>query len=555
MNSVTARARSVRIRTAGVRAGACLAVVALLAGASAGCTSGGPHGGTASGAAGGPASSAASHPGTAGPPSSAGPPPAAQGGPPTTLAGFYAQRLAWVPCDTHFQCARLYVPFDYAHPGGPAFSLPVIELPAAQPALRIGPLVINPGGPGGSGLEYAIAARTGEFTQAVRDRFDIVGFDPRGVGGSIPALRCMTGRQLDAYFAVNEAPATAAQLAAVESANKAYAQACARNAKALLPYVGTPAAARDIDVLRAALGQSRLTYLGKSYGTFLGASYIQQFPRRVRAAVLDGAVAPALSGLDLDIAQAQGFSVALGQFASWCAGQRGCPLRGPAPDAEQQVSGLIAQANARPLASELPGSQPANGAMLLLGVAAALYSKSAWTILKDGLSAALNNGDGSVLVELADSLTERNPNGSYSNLSDLGTAVDCIDRRWPTSITAWQAAAAAAAKVSPLFGPTLVFGSLPCAYWPVPARPVLSGPPRGAPPVLVLGDLHDPATPYAWAGALARWLQQGGGQQGVLLGWNGEGHTSYGQGSSCVDNAVDAYLISLRTPPNATVCP
>jgi pimeloyl-ACP methyl ester carboxylesterase len=309
-----------------------------------------------------------------------------------------------------------------------------------------------------------------------------------------------------------------------------------------------------MDVLRAALGQSRLTFLGKSYGTVLGASYVQQFPQRVRALVLDGAVAPQATGLALDIAQAQGFTVAFGQFVTWCASQRNCPLPGTLPAATGQVSGLLARANTRPLASELPGGQPANGAMMLLGIAGALYSKSTWTILKDGLSQALAGGDGTVLVELADSLVERNPDGSYSNLSDVGTAVDCIDRTWPRPIAAWQAAAAAAAKVAPLFGPTLVYGSLPCAYWPVPAQPVLSGTASGgtapAPPVLVVGDLHDPATPYAWAVALARWLHPG-----VLLGWNGEGHTSYMQGSSCVDAAVDAYLISLRTPPTGTVCP
>jgi pimeloyl-ACP methyl ester carboxylesterase len=550
MTPATARVRVARLSAA--RLSAALLAAALLLGACAGCTPGGPgsHGAT-------PASgnSAASNAGRGASGAGSAQPPPAQGPPPTTLAGFYAQRLTWVSCGASlqsFQCARLHVPFDYARPGGPAFSLPVVKLPAAQPAQRIGPLVINPGGPGGSGIQYALAARTGEFTPAIRDRFDIVGFDPRGVGGSVPSLRCMTGPQLDKYFAVNEAPVTPAQLAAAESANQAYAQACARNARALLPYLGTSAAARDMDVLRAALGQSRLTYLGKSYGTVLGAAYVQQFPQRVRAFVLDGAVAPQASGLDLDIAQAQGFTVAFGQFVTWCASQRNCPLHGTLAEVTRQVSGLIARANTRPLASELPGGQPANGAMMLLGIAAALYSKSTWTILKDGLSQALASGDGSVLVELADSLTERNPDGSYSNLSDVGTAVDCIDRPWPRSIAAWQAAAAAAAKVAPLFGPTLVYGSLPCAYWPVPARQVLPGAslaPAGAPAVLVVGDLHDPATPYAWAGTLARWLRPG-----VLLGWNGEGHTSYMQGSSCVDAAVDAYLISLQAPPNGTVC-
>jgi pimeloyl-ACP methyl ester carboxylesterase len=471
---------------------------------------------------------------------------------PTTLAGYYAQTLAWAPCDKGFQCARLYVPFDYARPAGPAFSLPVIKLPAAGPAKqRIGALVVNPGGPGGSGVTYALGARSGEFTTAVLDRFDIVGFDPRGVGGSVPALHCVTGSQLDRYLAVNEAPAGPAQLAAVVAANKGFAQDCARNARALLPYVGTASSARDMDILRAALGESRLTYLGKSYGTVLGASYAQQFPTRVRALVLDGAVAPGLSGTDLDITQAQGFSVAFGQFVAWCAAQATCPLPAAVPAATAKVSGLIAAANARPLVNQY-SKQRADGAMVLLGIAAAMYTKTAWPYLRDGLADALSDRDGTVLVELADTLEERNPNGTYSNLADVGTAVDCVDWPWPRSIGAWQSAATTAAKASPLFGPSLLWGSLPCAYWPVKASPVLTGPTAAhqiAHPVLVVGDLKDPATPYAWAVTLARWLRPG-----VLLGWNGEGHTSYMEGSSCVDAAVDAYLINLTVPRNGTIC-
>jgi pimeloyl-ACP methyl ester carboxylesterase len=518
-------------------------LTALVVAASAVSCTGGGHGGGPPGAS---SSAASSSPASGGPGL---PPEVTPGTRPATLAGFYAQHLSWTSCDSGFECARFYVPFDYARPDGPVFSLPVIKLPAAKPAQRVGPLVINPGGPGGSGLQYVLNARSGEFSQAVRDRFDILGFDPRGVGASVPALRCTTGPQLDKYLAVNESPASAAQLAAVVAANKGYAAACARNARSLLPYIGTADAARDMDILRAALGESRLTFLGKSYGTVLGASYAQQFPARVRALVLDGAVAPGLSGVDFDIAQASGFQVAFGQFATWCVTQPRCPLPTALPAAVAKVSGLVSAANARPLASELSGDQPADGAMLLLGIAAALYSRSLWPVLRDVLSQAFK-GDGTVLVELADSLEQRSPNGSYSNLADVSVAVECVDRVWPHSIAAWQAAAASAAKVSPLFGPTLVWGSLPCAYWPVRASPVLSGASRPAPSVLVVGDLHDPATPYGWAQALARWLRPG-----VLLGWNGEGHTSYMQGSSCVDAAVDAYLISLRAPGNGTICP
>src|SRR5215469_8598018 len=243
-----------------LRAAAGFLTALVVAASAVGCT-GGSHGGGPPGAS---SSAASSSPVSGGP---GWPPEVTPGTRPTTLAGFYAQRLTWTPCDSGFECARFYVPFDYAHPAGPVFSLPVIKLPAARPAQRVGPLVINPGGPGGSGLQYALDARSGEFSQAVRDRFDILGFDPRGVGASVPALRCTTGPQLDKYLAVNESPASAAQLAAVVAANKGYAAACARNARSLLPYVGTADAARDMDILRAALGESRLTFLGKSYGT------------------------------------------------------------------------------------------------------------------------------------------------------------------------------------------------------------------------------------------------------------------------------------------------
>jgi pimeloyl-ACP methyl ester carboxylesterase len=507
-----------------------------------GCTSNAPaatHSPTASAPSGASGGATASQP--------AGPAPT--GPAPTTLAQYYAQRLDWKPCDTYFDCARLLVPFDYARPAWRRFSLPVVKLPAAEPASRIGALVINPGGPGGSGVQYALSARSGEFTTAVLDRFDIIGFDPRGVGGSEPAVRCMSGPQLDKYFATDATPATAAQFATLVSESKLYASQCARNAAELLPYVGTVNAAKDMDVLRAALGEPDLTYLGKSYGTVLGASYAAQFPSKVRALVLDGAVNPTLTGLRLDVAQAQGFESAFGQFAAWCVTQSGCPLGTTAAEAVPKVTALLTAANQRPLGNLLDDGQPANGAMLLTGIASALYLREEWPLLKSALSGAFSSDDGTLLVELANALMERNSNGTYSNLSDAETSVDCIDRPWPRSLEAWRAAAAAAARSAPLFGASLVWGSLPCAYWPI-APTVPQGRAAGARPILVVGDLHDPATPYEWAVGLAHDLASG-----VLLGWNGEGHTSYMEGSTCVDDTVDAYLISLRTPRSGTVCP
>ena len=464
---------------------------------------------------------------------------------PSTPPAYYAQHLAWQPCENGFQCARLLVPFDYARPGGPRFSLPVIKLPATDPARRVGDLVVNPGGPGGSGVQYALAAR-GEFPSAVRARFDVVGFDPRGVGGSEPAVSCMTGPELDKYLSTDETPDNAAQLAAVVRQGKFYASRCEQNSRALLPYVGTRNAARDLDVLRAALGQSRLTYLGKSYGTYLGTWYAQLFPHRVRALVLDGAVDPDTPGLQSDAVQAEGFQTAFGSFAAWCRARSGCPL---GQDAAGQLEALIVRANSRPLSQELGTGQVASGALLLNGVAAALYSKSTWPDLKDALVNAFN-GDGTVLVQLANLLLERNADGTYANLVDANTAISCVDRPWPRSLASWQAAASAAERAAPLFGASNVWGNLPCAYWPVPAAPPAAIKAAGAAPILVVGTTRDPATPYRWARALAADLSSG-----VLLGWNGDGHTAYGEGSSCVDAIVNAYLISLTVPRSGTLCP
>ena len=352
-------------------------------------------------------------------------------------------------------------------------------------------------------------------------------------------------------------PSSAAQLASIVSQSQLYAARCVQNSAALLPYVGTQNAARDMDVLRAALGESRLTFLGKSYGTYLGTWYAQLFPHRVRALVLDGAVDPDTPSLREDITQAEGFQVALRSFAAWCLAQAGCPLgSGAGPgDAPRSVDaavarlrGLVVRSNSTPLGNQLGDGQVADGAMLLNGVSAALYSKSYWTDLKTGLADAFA-GNGTVLVQLANLLLERSPNGTYANLADADTSISCLDRPWPRSLTAWQAAALAASRAAPLFGPPIVWGSLPCAYWPVPSYPLPRIRAAGAPPILVVGTLRDPATPYRWAQALAGDLSSG-----VLLGWNGDGHTAYGEGSACVDTIVNDYLIGLAVPRSGMVC-
>ncbi len=477
---------------------------------------------------------------------------------PVTIAGYDEQKLDWRRCSGGFQCARLLVPVDYGDPAGRRFSLPVIRLPAADPAQRIGSLVVNPGGPGGSGVDYARQARS-VLSAAVLARFDVIGFDPRGVGGSQPAIRCMTGPQLDTYLDTNDDVATPAQLATVIAESKFFAQACEREAGPLLPYVGTAEAARDMDILRAALGDRRLTYLGKSYGTYLGTYYAQLFPHNVRALVLDGAVDPADTALDQNVVQAEGFQVAFRSFASDCVKRPDCPLgyvgaagsagSGAAVNAAiAKLQALLNQAGRTPLANDLGDGRPANEALVTSGVLSALYSKTYWPLLRTGLQDALA-GNGTLLIELADALMERKPNGTYSNLAESNMAINCVDRPWPRALSTWRAAAATAQRDAPQFGEAIMWGSLPCAYWPVRAAPVPAMHAAGAPPVLVVGTTRDPATPYRWARALASDLSSG-----VLLGWSGDGHTAYKMGSSCVDTIVDRYLIDGAVPKSGTVC-
>ena len=405
------------------------------------------------------------------------------GPPPSTLAGYNAQTLRWQACGTGFQCARLLVPFDYHRPAWRRFSLPVIRLRATDPAKRIGSLVVNPGGPGGSGVSYARQART-EIAAPVRARFDVVGFDPRGVGASEPAVHCLPGPQLDTYFSTNENLTGSAHLAPVVAGAKVFARGCERESGTLLPWVGTRNAARDMDVLRAALGDAKLTYLGKSYGTYLGTWYAQLFPSHVRALVLDGAIDPGSSSLRMNIVQGQGFEIALRAFVADCVARAGCPAgRGPVAAGLARIQGLISRAAAHPLINNL-SSQRADGALVLNGIAAALYSQAYWPTLREALASAFR-GDATVLVELANALWERNASGQYTNLADANMAIDCLDRPWPAGgpagLARWRAAATSAERAAPAFrGPDHV-GQ--------PAVRVLAGPrlppavdPRGGRP-------------------------------------------------------------------------
>ncbi|WP_245647299.1 alpha/beta hydrolase [Microtetraspora niveoalba] len=467
--------------------------------------------------------------------------------PTPALQPYYSQKLDWSDCGDGFQCSRAEVPLDYSAPSGEKIGISVIRLPAT--GKRIGSLLINPGGPGGSGVDYARAARS-VLSEKVRSRFDVIGFDPRGVGESSP-VRCMSGTDLDAYVSLDASPDTPAEVTALEEGSKAFAAACGAKAARLLPFVGTADAARDMDVLRGVLGDSGLTYLGKSYGTHLGAVYADLFPKKVRALVLDGAVDPSVPALKSNETQAVGFEVALKAFLEDCFEDGACPFSSRTVEgAMDELGDLLKKADEHPLKNTLGDGRVINESWAVLGVVTPLYEREAWPVLREALGSAFN-GDGTDLLRMADLMLDRKPDGSYSNQTESNMAINCVDHPYPKDPAAYAEGAAEAAKAAPHFGNFVMWGSLPCAYWPVAAKGAdkkLTA--DGAPPIVVVGTSRDPATPYEWAEGLASQLSSG-----VLLGYDGDGHTAYGSGSNCVDKAVDDYLISLKAPKTGTMCP
>jgi pimeloyl-ACP methyl ester carboxylesterase len=454
--------------------------------------------------------------------------------------------LHWRPCAGRFQCATLQVPLSYGQPSLGHLGLAVVRLPASGPGRPLGDVVLNFGGPGEPGVA-PLEQGASQFPAALRRRFALVSFDPRGVGGSDP-VHCSGPAGVRALISANPDPTTPAQVAAVARVDQAFVADCrAHTPASLLDRVSTADAARDLDRLRAALGQPKLTYLGFSYGTQLGAVYAQEFPDRVRALVLDGAVDPNLSAGQEWLAQAVGFQHELSDFEVWA--RTHAPLdHGPAPSrVYATVMGRLAQGKATAqLTAALGGDQPVTLGMGELGVIAALYEPSTWPDVARALQQAAR-GDATVLAAFALQYAGFGPTGLSSNVEAANTAIDCLDQPVPTSLSYFSTLAARAERQAPAFGGAAVWSSLSCAFWPVrPATTPVTETTRA--PVLVVGSTGDPATPYAWATALAALFPRG-----VLLTRRGAGHTGY-LASTCVQRAADHYLATLALPARGTVC-
>jgi pimeloyl-ACP methyl ester carboxylesterase len=461
------------------------------------------------------------------------------------LAPFYTQQLDWADCDGEYECTTVEVPLDYAAPDGEVIELAVLRQPATGDD-RIGSLLVNPGGPGASGTEYA---RAGPVNDDVAERFDIVGFDPRGVGESAP-LDCLDDAALDDFVETDGSPDDAAEITLLQEQATTLVTGCTDRSGEMLPHVGTDNVARDLDILRAALGDEVLYYRGASYGTDIGAEYAELFPDRVGRLVLDGAVDPTLTGEEFLLGQAAGAERALTAYLQACAAAEDCPLGQSAAEARSTLLDLLAVIDATPLPAG-DDARPLTQSLAILGIVLPLYLSpdEGYPLLDLALERALA-GDGSALLLLADQYLRRNADGTYrGNLNEANSAVNCVDRPWEKDVEAIAAGIPAFEQASAVFGPYLGWSGLVCAQWPVPPTPSAPVTAAGAAPILVVGTTGDLATPYEWAEALADQFESG-----VLLTYDGSGHTAYRKGSTCIDDAVDTYLIDGTVPEDGLRC-
>jgi len=451
------------------------------------------------------------------------------------LDGYYSQQLEWSDCNDGFECGSFSVPIDYANPSVGAMQISAIRKLATGDSL--GSLVLNPGGPGGSGIEYTTYAEY-VVSDTLRENFDIVGFDPRGVGQSTP-VECLNDEQTEEYIALDGSPDNQTEIDQAQEMAELFGQACANNSPDIFRFLDTVSATRDIDILRALLGDEKLNWLGKSYGTFLGATYADLFPDRVGRMLLDGGIDPTLTNEQLSYGQALGFELALERFVDDCVKNSDCPLDASGAAGVSEVGDLLADLDANPVT--LDDGRLFTQAMGTLGVVGSLYDKQyGWPELRTNLGLAFD-GDFSGLASSVDFYTGRQSDGSFKdNSNDAIAAVNCLDR--PDRATTEQTVALASEwkKVAPNFGEYLAWSNISCSYWQAEATGVpkeISAP--GTPTILVVGTVNDPATPYAWSQALAQQLSKG-----VLLTLDGDGHTAYYQGSTCIDEVVDNFYLT-----------
>ncbi|MBX9394027.1 alpha/beta hydrolase [Streptomyces sp. TRM72054] len=477
-----------------------------------------------------------------------------------------AQKLSWKDCPapsqaqgggsapsplpggTEWQCASMKAPLDWDDPKGDTIDIALIRAKASgEASRRIGSLIFNFGGPGGSGVTTLPAF--GADYDTLRTRYDLVSFDPRGVGRSAPVW-CENDQQLDAFFQQDATPDDARERTEYVDNVEDFNAACEENSARMLPHVRTTDAARDMDLMRQVLGDDKLYYFGISYGTELGGVYAHLFPKNVGRAVFDAVVDPTQSPEQGSLGQAKGFQLALDNYAQHCVSQvEDCPVGDSAQDVKNRIAKLLRDLDRKPIPGIFPRELTQTAATT--GIAQALYSQDFWEYLTEGLEQAYD-GDGQILMLLSDSLNGRSQNGEYSNLTAANVSINCADDKPRYTTEYVQQKLPEFRTASPLFGEFLAWSMISCTDWAVPGaavHPDVSAP--GSAPILVVGNTGDPATPYVGARRMVQALGKG---VGVELTYKGQGHGAYDSKNKCVQSAVNGYLLDGRIPAAGTVC-
>lgn len=464
------------------------------------------------------------------------------------LLPYYEQTLDWTACDrggATFDCTYVTAPLDWENPAEGEIELSIVRHQSAQEP--VGSLLTNPGGPGASGRDFILDSLSYAVGDDLAENYDVIGFDPRGVGDST-AVRCFDAEDMDSYlYDIPEATrGTDEWEAELTERNQEFADACEANSDGILPFITTVNSARDMDLIRAVLGDEELNYLGYSYGTFLGATYADLYPDKAGRLVLDGAIDPAVSGIDVGTTQALGFESALRAYMKSCLDSDSCPFNGTVDEAMADLGALLAAVDRTPLKND--DGRMLGADSLMTAIIVTLYSEDSWSALTQGLDGVLD-GDPSTAFYLADAYNSREDGVYVDNSSEAFRAYNCMDYPVEDDDAAQDAADAKIAKGAPTIAP---YWNAPdsCEVWPYPptgTRGEIHA--EGAGPILVVGTTNDPATPYEWSVSLAEQLEEG-----VLITRVGEGHTGYNKGNVCVDDAVNAFFLDDAVPDADLKC-
>lgn len=448
-------------------------------------------------------------------------------------------------------CTTVTVPLDPSQPTGRQIGVAVVRFKATKKNGRLGALMVNPGGPGASAVSFARNFAQASVTENIRERYDIIGFDPRGVGDTVP-LQCNSRKELEKFYAVDGSPDDAAEVELAVTAARALSDACKRSSSEVLPFLGTDYVVNDMDLVRAALGEEKISFFGFSYGTYLGAKYADRFPTRVDRFVFDGVLDPTASLDERTRLQAKGFEDVLNRFFAECK-PSSCSFVRKGETPGSAYDRLIGGLDRKKIVVGDSGSQ-----QRLLGpgeaetaVIASLYNqKTGWPSLMAGLN-ELNQGKGDILLSQFDRYADRSSDGSFRNTLEANSATNCTDLPSAKQPSHFVDLAAELTRIAPRLGSYAAFSTMICAVWPAGPNPAGSGQraisAKGANPILVVGTKNDPATPYAWAESLAKQLDSS-----FFLTWNGVGHTAFFGGSSCVTRRVTDFLIRGKADKSMT---